>query len=75
MSDIVIQLLSVLISAVISVGAFSKITNYRLKSIETRLDQHNHYADLFSQCHEDIAVIKTDLKNVKEDISELKERH
>lgn len=75
MSDIVIQLLSVLISAVISVGAFSKITNYRLKSIETRLDQHNHYADLFSKCHEDIAVIKTDLKNVKEDVSELKGRH
>ena len=75
MSDIVIQLISVLVSAVISVGAFSKTTNYRLKNIETRLDQHNHYADLFSQCHEDIAVIKTDLKNVKDDVSELKGRH
>ena len=75
MSDIVIQLLSVLISAGLSVGAFSKITNYRLKCIETRLDQHNHYADLFAKSHEDIAVIKTDLQNVKEDISELKGRH
>ena len=75
MSDIVIQLLSVLISAVISVGAFSKITDFRLKNIERRLDQHNHYADLFAKSHEDIAVIKTDLKNVKEDISELKGRH
>ena len=74
MSDIVIQLLSVLISALVSVGAFSKITDYRLKSIETRLDQHNHYADLFVKSHEDIAVIKTDLKNLKEDVSELKER-
>lgn len=75
MSDIVIQLISVLVSAVLSVGAFSKITNYRLKNIETRLDQHNHYADLFAKSNEDIAVIKTDLKNVKEDISELKGRH
>lgn len=75
MSDIVIQLISVLVSAVLSVGAFSKITNYRLKNIETRLDQHNHYADLFAKSHEDIAVIKNDLKNVKEDISELKGRH
>ena len=75
MSDIVIQLISVLVSAVLSVGAFSKITDYRLKNIETRLDQHNHYADLFAKSHEDIAVIKTDLKNVKEDISELKGRH
>ena len=75
MSDIVIQLLSVLISALVSVGAFSKITDYRLKNIEARLDQHNHYADLFVKSHEDIAVIKTDLKNVKEDVSELKERH
>ena len=75
MSDIVIQLLSVLISAVLSVGAFSKITNYRLKNIETRLDQHTHYADVIAKSHEDIAVIKTDLKNVKEDISELKGRH
>ena len=38
MSDIVIQLLSVLISAVVSVGAFSKITDFRLKNIERRLD-------------------------------------
>ena len=75
MSDIVIQLLSVLISALVSVGAFSKITDYRLKNIEARLDQHNHYADLFVKSHEDIAVIKTDLKNLKEDVSELKERH
>ena len=75
MSDIVIQLISVLVSALVSVGAFSKITDYRLKSIETRLDQHNHYADLFVKSHEDIAVIKTDLKNLKEDVSELKERH
>ena len=75
MSDIVIQLISVLVSAVLSVGAFSKITNYRLKNIETRLDQHNHYADLFAKSHEDIAVIKNYLKNVKEDISELKGRH
>ena len=75
MSDIVIQLLSVLISALVSVGAFSKITDYRLKNIETRLDSHNHYADLFVKSHEDIAVIKTDLKNVKEDVSELKGRH
>lgn len=75
MSDIVIQLISVLVSAVVSVGAFSRMTNYRLKNIETRLDQHNHYADLFSQCHEDIAVIKTDMKNVKDDVSELKGRH
>ena len=74
MSDIVIQLLSVLISALVSVGAFSKITDYRLKSIETRLDQHNHYADLFVKSHENIAVIKTDLKNLKEDVSELKIR-
>lgn len=75
MSDIVIQLISVLISAVLSVGAFSKITDFRLKNIETRLAQHNHYADLFAKSHEDIAVIKNDLKNVKEDISELKGRH
>lgn len=38
MSDIVIQLISVLVSAVVSVGAFSRMTNYRLKNIETRLD-------------------------------------
>ena len=75
MSDIVIQLLSVLISALVSVGAFSKITDFRLKNIERRLDQHNHYADLFVKSQEDIAVIKTDLKNLKEDVSELKERH
>ena len=36
----------------------------RLASIESKLDEHNGYAKLFSQITTDIAVIKNDIKNL-----------
>lgn len=38
----------------------------RLKSVEKKLDEHNGYAKLFGTITTDIAVIKTELKNLKE---------
>ena len=38
----------------------------RLDSVERKLDEHNGYAKLFGTITTDIAVIKTELKNLKE---------
>lgn len=38
----------------------------RLKSVEKKLDEHNGYAEKFSEIREDIAVIKTKLESMKE---------
>lgn len=38
----------------------------RLKSVEKKLDEHNGYAKLFGSITTDIAVIKNDIKNLKE---------
>ena len=36
----------------------------RLQAIENKLDQHNVYADKITQISMDVAVIKTDIKNL-----------
>ncbi len=36
----------------------------RLRGIETRLDTHNSYAEKLGNIERDIAVIKTDIKNL-----------
>lgn len=38
----------------------------RLKGVENRLDQHNHYAEKIGDIQCDIAEIKTEIKNLKE---------
>lgn len=38
----------------------------RLKGVENRLDTHNHYAEKIGQIQRDIAVLTTEMKNLKE---------
>lgn len=38
----------------------------RLQGVEKRLDEHNHYASRFETIGMDIAVIKTEIKAIKE---------
>lgn len=38
----------------------------RMKGIERRLDMHNKYAEKFGAIQTDIAVIKNEIKNLKE---------
>lgn len=38
----------------------------RLKGVEKRLDMHNKYAEKFGEIQTDIAVIKNEIRNIKE---------
>ena len=37
-----------------------------MQSVDKKLDEHNSYASRFGEIQTDIAVIKTDIKNIKE---------
>lgn len=39
----------------------------RLKSVEKKLDEHNKFSDKIGGIREDIASIKTDIRNMKEE--------
>lgn len=41
-----------------------KFQDYRLKKVEKRLDEHNHYAKMFSDTKIQIAEIKKDIENI-----------
>lgn len=43
-----------------------QIVDDKLAAIEHKLDIHNGYAEKFTEIQMDIAVIKTEIKNIKE---------
>lgn len=70
-----------IITALITAGGMGltalsglQLIRHRLTNVEKKLDEHNGYAKLFAEAHEDIAVMKTDIGYLKEDIKEIKER-
>ena len=72
---------SAVLSALITAGGMGataisgiSLIHYKLGRMEKKVDEHNGYAKMFAQTHEDVAIIKNDLQYVKEDIKELKER-
>ena len=38
----------------------------RLDSLENKVDEHNNYAKMFHESHEDIALLKKDISYIKE---------
>ena len=38
------------------------LIEYRLQQLENKVDKHNEYAKKFSECQQDIAILKEDLK-------------
>lgn len=50
------------------------IIRHRLNSVEKKLDEHNGYAKMYAEAHEDIAIIKVDLQYLKEKVNDISER-
>lgn len=70
MSDIVIVAVITGIFSVIGQWLISREREIRLderlKSVEKKLDEHNRFSDKIGGIREDIASIKTDIRNLKE---------
>lgn len=60
--SLIIGLATVFLSAVSSLA----LVNWRLNQIEKKLEIHNGYAEKFSQNTTDMALIKQDIKYIKE---------
>ena len=70
MSDVIIVALITGVCSVLGQWLISRERearmDERLKSVEKKLDEHNGYAKLFGSITTDIAVIKNEIKNLKE---------
>ena len=65
-----IAVLGTLIGSGITAVSGLTLIRHRLTSVEKKLDEHNGYAKLYAEAHEDIAVIKTDIQWMKEKMKE-----
>lgn len=61
-----------IIGAVLSYRKTVTILEERMKSVEKKLDEHNGYAQKFTDITEDFARLKTDIAVIRNDISYLK---
>jgi hypothetical protein len=70
MSDVIIVAVITGICSVIGQWLISREREVRLderlKSVEKKLDEHNKFSDKIGGIREDIASIKTDIRNLKE---------
>lgn len=57
------DIIEIIIYAVILICVVA-FQDYRLKKVEKRLDEHNHYAKLFNDTNKDIEIMKNDIKNL-----------
>lgn len=65
---LIISLVTVVLSAISSMS----LVNWRLKSLEKKVDIHNGYAQKFAETQTDIALIKKDIEFIKTSVEELK---
>ena len=71
MSDVIIVAVITGICSVVGQWLISREREIRLderlKSVEKKLDEHNKFSDKIGGIREDIASIKTDIRNMKEE--------
>ena len=76
-TEVLVALISVLGtlcgSAVAAISGLALI-RHRLANVEKKLDEHNGYAKMYAEAHEDIAIMRVDIQYLKESMTELKER-
>lgn len=60
-----------LVGVIITVLATNKVTLYRIGELEKKQDKYNHLQERTAKDERDIAVIKEDIKSIKEKIEYL----
>lgn len=50
------------------------LIRHRLTNVEKKLDEHNGYARMYAETHEDIAIMKVDMQYLKEKVNNIDER-
>ena len=73
MNDIVVALIALLGScfgSLIGVVTSAKLTNFRLESLEKKVDKHNNFAERIPLCEQNIKVINHRLSDIEEDLKQ-----
>ena len=69
MNDYIVAIISMLgtcIGSMFGVIASARLTNFRLESLEKKVDKHNNFAEV-------IPVIQSQISNIYREINEIKE--
>ena len=76
-SEIVVALITgacTLLGAGITAVSGLALIRYRLRVVESKIDEHNGYAKMYTEAHEDILLIKKDMEYLKDKVNDLSER-
>ena len=52
----------------------AKMTNYRIKQLEIKVDKHNSFAERVPLLEKDVATVKEDIEEIRIDIKEIKNK-
>lgn len=72
--EVVVALITLLGSAIGTIGgifATNKMTAYRIKQLEKKVDKHNQVVERMYEAEKNISVISEEIKNVNHRIEEL----
>lgn len=59
-----------LIGAAVSLVGSASLINWRLKSLEKKVDEHNGYAQKFAESSKDLALMQKDIEFIREKMNE-----
>lgn len=69
MTEIVVALLALAGTGIGTFGGIvtsAKLTNYRIRQLEIKVDKHNNFAERVPLIEKDVAALKEDVKEIKE---------
>ena len=69
-----IAVLGTLIGSGVTAISGLALIRHRLTNVEKKLDEHNGYAKMYMEAHEDISIIKVDIQWMKEKMNDISER-
>ena len=69
MTEIIVALLALAGTGIGTFGGIvtsAKLTNYRIRQLEIKVDKHNNFAERVPLIEKDVAALKEDVKEIKE---------
>lgn len=66
----VLSLVGTLIGTIGGILASNKLVTYRLEQLEKKVDKHNNVIERMYKVEERIAIVETDIKDMRKDIDD-----
>ena len=75
MTEIVVALLALAGTGIGTFGGIvtsAKLTNYRIRQLEIKVDKHNNFAERVPLLEKDMVAVKDDIEEIRIDVKEMK---